>query len=526
MVNDLDGYKRCVNNLTTRGVPWYKDKGVVRLNTFISVVFTGQLLNGFDDSLLGGYQALNSWREALNYPSNSSIGLLSAAAYIAGFFTAPVAAYVADRWGRRWCVRYSALTMLLGSMLGALSGVDGADGYGLFIASRVVIGSGLAFCLMISPIMLQELPHPSQRVFLAALFNCNYAIGGFTASWLTFGTSYINNNWSWRIPYIVQIVPALYLVIAIQFVPETPRWLMSKGREEEAMEFLVKYHGNGDPQDELVLFEFEEMKSALHEERTRHQDSWSQLFATKGNRHRIAIVLLIVSCQNLSGTAIIGGYYTQILSLVGITNTQQQTGINAGLTGWVFISAIIGASIVNRVKRRTLLMGTWAALILVNIAFTVTAARYTITGSKAAAIGNVVLLWLYDGTFFIVCGPLFFSYQTEVLTFSTRAKGMMIWGISNKVISIFNAYVNSIALERIGFRYYIVYTCILSAQLVGMYFLAVETTGLTLEEIAILFDGEESTAPHVDIADIEHKISEKKGQADGVVQSVKSVESA
>ncbi|ORY52176.1 hypothetical protein BCR35DRAFT_337691 [Leucosporidium creatinivorum] len=206
-------------------------------------------------------------------------------------------------------------------------------------------------------------------------------------------------------------------------------------------------------------------------------------------------------------------------------------------------------------------MGTWAALILVNIAFTVTAARYTTTGSKAAAIGNMVLLWLYDGTFFssadvlasqsvlsltqldcgrqltsriystsdphsVVCGPLFFSYQTEVLTFSTRAKGMMIWGIANKTLSIFNAYVNSIALERIGFRYYIVYTCILSAQLVGMYFLAVETTGLTLEEIAILFDGEESTAPHVDIADIEHKLSEKKGQADGVVQSVKSVESA
>lgn len=45
------------------------------------------------------------------------------------------------------------------------------------------------------------------------------------------------------------------------------------------------------------------MKEAIREEKERHQDTWGQLFATKGNRHRIAIVLLIVSCQNFSGTA-------------------------------------------------------------------------------------------------------------------------------------------------------------------------------------------------------------------------------
>ncbi|KAK4700918.1 cell division control protein 7, partial [Phenoliferia sp. Uapishka_3] len=259
---------------------------------------------------------------------------------IAGLFTAPVAALVADKYGRRWCIRWSAFTALMGSIMGTLPGVNGASGYGLFIASRIVFGSGLAFSLMISPILLQEMPHPSQRVIMAALFNLNYAIGSFLLAWYLFGMSYVSGNWSWRSAYLLQAVPAFYMIIAIQFVPETPRWLMSKGREEEAMAFLVKYHGNGDPQDELVLFEFEEMKQALRIEREYKQDTWGQLFATKGNRHRISIVLLIVICQNLSGTAIAGGYYTQILDLVGITGSTQQTGINAGLTGTVLLCTL------------------------------------------------------------------------------------------------------------------------------------------------------------------------------------------
>lgn len=74
---------------------------------------------------------------------------------------------------------------------------------------------------------------------------------------MAFGCSYITNDYAWRIPYMLQIPMGIYCLVAVHFVPETPRWLMSKGREEEAMAFLVKYHGNGDARDELVLFEFE-----------------------------------------------------------------------------------------------------------------------------------------------------------------------------------------------------------------------------------------------------------------------------
>lgn len=87
--------------------------------------------------------------------ARSAIGLLNASFYIAGLLTAPLASYISDKWGRRWCIRYSATAALIGTLLGTLAGIDGAHGYALFIVSRIVFGSGISFCLMISPIMLQ-----------------------------------------------------------------------------------------------------------------------------------------------------------------------------------------------------------------------------------------------------------------------------------------------------------------------------------------------------------------------------------
>ncbi|GAA6039193.1 hypothetical protein JCM8097_000463 [Rhodosporidiobolus ruineniae] len=483
------------------GQRWWKIPGIVKLNWFISVIFVGQLLNGFDDGITGNLQAYPDWHEALGNPSTSAIGLLNASAYLSGLVTAPVAGYVADLFGRRWCIRWSAFCALVGTALGCAAG-SAKNGYALFIVSRIVFGSGLAFSLMISPVIIQELAHPFQRTTAAALFNPNYAAGSVCCALIAFGTSYMSGHWSWRIIYIVQLVPALYLMIAIQFVPETPRWLLAKGREQEALDFLVKYHGNGDPNDELVLFEFEEMKEALEKEKELKQETWGQIFGTKGNRHRLSIVVLIVVCQNLSGTAIIGQYYTQILALVGITGTTKQTGINVGLTCTVWLGAMIGTWIANKLPRRTHLMSVWSALICVAIAFTATAARYEITGSKAAGLANVAFLYFYDFVFFLVCGPLFFSYYVECLSYSMRAKGALVWGILNKLISVFNAYVNTVALDHIGWKYYCVYDALLVCQLVGMYFLCVETKGYTLEEVAILFDGA-AAAPTVEAAPFE-----------------------
>ena len=94
---------------------------------------------------------------------------------------------------------------------------------------------------------------------------------------------------------------ALYILIAVQFVPETPRFLLSKGREQEAFQFLVDYHGNGDPNDELVLFEFDEMKTAIQREQAAKAEKWSTILKSRANRHRMGLAMLMTFMTNVSG---------------------------------------------------------------------------------------------------------------------------------------------------------------------------------------------------------------------------------
>jgi SP family sugar:H+ symporter-like MFS transporter len=77
--------------------------------------------------------------------------------------------------------------------------------------------------------------------------------------------------------------------------------MIGKGREEDALQFLVEYHGNGDAQDPLVLFEFEEMKEAINREKAAKAEKWSQILKYRANLHRLGLAALMMFCTSLSG---------------------------------------------------------------------------------------------------------------------------------------------------------------------------------------------------------------------------------
>lgn len=163
---------------------WWRNKGIVKLNFIISIIYFGQALNGYDGTILGSLQALSQWKVDLGHPDASRIGLLNSMSYIAGFLITPFATWLLDAWGRKWAMRYYAFTMLVGTVLGCIAGTVGQEGgYALFCVSKFIIGGGLATGLMTMQMFTHEVAHPRYRSLTASFFNPWWTMGHVIGAW-------------------------------------------------------------------------------------------------------------------------------------------------------------------------------------------------------------------------------------------------------------------------------------------------------------------------------------------------------
>ncbi len=114
----------------------------------------------------------------------------------------------------------------------------------------------------------------------------------------------MDSNWGWRIPSLVQVVPSVLQITFIFFIPDSPRWLISKGRGEEAYAILVKYHAEGDVDSEFVKAEYAQIEKTLELERETAKTSWMELVATSGMRKRLIIGSLLGLFTQWSGNGL------------------------------------------------------------------------------------------------------------------------------------------------------------------------------------------------------------------------------
>ena len=108
-----------------------------------------------------------------------------------------------------------------------------------------------------------------------------YYFGAFLGGWITYGTLRINGQWAWRLPSLLQAAPSFVQVCLVFLLPESPRWLMSRGEDDKAFNILAKYHANGDHKDPHVIFEFNEIKASMAGDQGGTKGRWSELFATR-----------------------------------------------------------------------------------------------------------------------------------------------------------------------------------------------------------------------------------------------------
>lgn len=189
-------------------------------------------------------------------------------------------------------------------------------------------------------------------------------------------------------------------------------------------------------------------------------------------------------------SGVVSYYLTLILNTIGITSTTDQTLINGFLQIWNLIMSVVGACLVDRAGRRALFLTSTAIMLISYILITALSGSFTTTGTSAVGTAVIPFLFIYYAGYDIAFTPLLLAYPAEIWTFSLRAKGVAISMISNYMALVFNQLINPIAFESISWKYYFVFLVVLIIVLVTVWTTYPETRGRSLEEIAVIFDGE------------------------------------
>ena len=226
----------------------------------------------------------------------------------------------------------------------------------MFVVARFLLGFGIPFGIVAASSMIGELAYPKERARMGSLFNASWFIGATVAAGVTLGTFQMPSNWGWRIPSLAQGVPSLLQILFLGFLPESPRWLISKGRADEAYSVLVKYHAEGDADSELVRLEFAEIEKTLELEREQAQGSWRELVRAPGMRKRLLLCSFLGLATQWSGNGLTSYFLARILDNVGIHDDRTKNLINLAMTCWGFVNGTALALTVPKMRRRTAYM--------------------------------------------------------------------------------------------------------------------------------------------------------------------------
>ena len=326
----------------------------------------------------------------------------------------------------------------------------------MFIGARFLLGFGLTFASNGASALIIELAYPPHRAPLTTLYNSAFAFGAIVAAWSTFGTFKIDSSWSWRIPSALQAVPAILQLTLILFAPESPRWLVSQGRDTEALNTLAYYHADWNKNDPLVQFEYKEIKAAIDlDKAVASSVGWMTLIKTPGNRKRLTMLAAIALLLQWSGGGLTLYYLNQVFKTVGITDPTVQLLINGILQIWGFAWSVSSAALVERVGRRVLVLSSFSGMLVFFTFQTVCSARYVITKSSSAAHAVIAFIFLFSASTALAFAPFVVAYPLEILPYPIRTKGLSALGFFITLALIFNQYVNPIALHRIGWKYYV-----------------------------------------------------------------------
>ncbi|CAG8110067.1 unnamed protein product [Penicillium salamii] len=451
-------------------------------NYFTSVfVSLGVFLFGYDQGVMSGIITGSHFKDYFNQPSRATIGTVVAVLEIGAFISSLLVGKVGDVIGRRRTILYGSIVFFIGGAFQTF-----ANGIPMMMVGRVIAGLGVGALSTIVPVYQSEISPPHNRGKLACIEFTGNIAGYATSVWVDYFCSFIDSDYSWRLPLLFQCIMGALLGFGSLLICESPRWLLDNDHDEEGMVVIANLYGEGDLLNDKARQEYREIKMNVLVQRQEGERSYADMFSRY--RKRVLIAMSAQALAQLNGINVISYYAPLVFESAGWKGRDAilMTGIN-GIS--YLLSTIPPWYLVDGWGRRPILLSGAVAMII-----SLSLISYFIyIDIPATRTLTVIFVMVYNAAFGASWGPIPWLYPPEILPLSIRAKGASLSTASNWAFNWLVGEVTPVLQEAIKWRLYLVHAFFCACSFVLVYFLYPETSGVRLEDMNELF-GDASTA--------------------------------
>lgn len=423
-------------------------------------------LFGYDEGIIAG--SLDLVKDYFHL-SPTHIGVMASALPFGALFGSMVlGAFLATKggkyFGRRALLAFSGFLFLLGAL-----GAGWADSISILVFSRIVLGLAIGMASIMTPLYLAETAAVEARGAVVGIYQLAMTFGIVCAYCVNY---LLLEQHAWRLMFASSALPALILTVGILFLPESPRWLFSVGRNEDAAKSLKKLRKNKSIAHELLDIEL-----TLAKEPSR--GSWLLLF----KKPLLPVLMLgtILFClQQLSGINVVIYFAPEIFKSLGLESSTGQILATMGIGLLNLLVTIVALLCLDSVGRRKLLLLGFAGTCLSLGALCL----FSLNQVVWLPYLSVFCLMVYIFSFAISVGPIPHIAMSEIFPLHVRGAGMGFssmsnWGFNTLVIFSFPLMHTNFGIEyTFGF-----YAAVCFIGLVYTYFYMPETKNISLERI-------------------------------------------
>ncbi|MGV8138801.1 MAG: sugar porter family MFS transporter [Mangrovibacterium sp.] len=428
--------------------------------TFVAAL--GSLLFGFETGVINGTIFYVAQYFGL---SPAMKGFVVSVALIGCVIGALCIGKPADKYGRRFILKYMALFFLVSMLLTGL-----AVNLTMFIIGRFIGGLAVGGASVVTPMYISEVAPPKLRGRLVATAQFSIVFGilmSFFSNFIIDSLGGTESKWRWM--FLFGVIPSVLFFVLLFFIRRSPRWLVKTGRIDEAREALLRVNHQSDP-DELI----KEIRDSIDQDVV---SNFSVLF----HKPYLKLVLIGIGVgmfNQLSGINIVNYYSTDIFREAGFSGESAfyQT-VLIGITNLVF--TIVGMSLIDKFGRKFLLYAG-------GIGMPVFLGLFSWAYLSGNTNGYILLISMLGFIAFFAAsqGTVIWVILSEMFPTNIRARGSAIGSFSHWFFNALNSWVFPVIVASIGTGYAFLFFCIATiVSLVFYKFALIETRGKSLEEI-------------------------------------------